>query len=58
MGALYKGLIVTAILSLVAIAGVIHWLFGFGVPLRTTQGVAFTPPRSTGAASSVSQSPA
>src|SRR6195952_3781798 len=42
MGALYKGLIVTAILSLIAIAGVIHWLFGFGVPLRTTQGVAFT----------------
>jgi K(+)-stimulated pyrophosphate-energized sodium pump len=42
MGALYKGLIVTAILSLVGIAGVIHWLFGFGVALRTTQGVAFT----------------
>ena len=42
MGALYKGLIVTAILSLVGIAGVIHWLIGFGVPLRTTQGVAFT----------------
>jgi K(+)-stimulated pyrophosphate-energized sodium pump len=42
MGALYKGLIVTAILSLVGIAGVIHYLFGFGVPLRTTQGVAFT----------------
>ena len=42
MGALYKGLIVTAILSLVGIAGVIHWLFGFGTPLRTTQGVAFT----------------
>jgi len=42
MGALYKGLIVTALLSLVAIAGVIHWLFGFGTALRTTQGVAFT----------------
>src|SRR5204862_2199192 len=42
MGALYKGLIVTAILSLVGIAGVIYWLFGFGVALRTTQGVAFT----------------
>src|SRR5688500_6303516 len=42
MGALYKGLIVTAILSLIGIAGVIHWLFGFGVALRTTQGVAFT----------------
>ena len=42
MGALYKGLIVTAVLSLVAIAGVIHYLFGFGTALRTTQGVAFT----------------
>ena len=42
MGALYKGLIVTAILSLVGIAGVIHYLFGFGTALRTTQGVAFT----------------
>jgi K(+)-stimulated pyrophosphate-energized sodium pump len=42
MGALYKGLIVTAILSLVGIAGVIHYLFGFGAALRTTQGVAFT----------------
>src|SRR6188508_144593 len=42
MGALYKGLIVTAILSLVGIAGVIHWLFGFGTALRTTQGTAFT----------------
>ena len=30
------------VLSLVGIAGVIHWLFGFGAPLRTTQGVAFT----------------
>src|SRR4051794_35922558 len=42
MGALYKGLIVTAILSLIGIAGVIWWLFGFGVPLRTSQGVTFT----------------
>jgi K(+)-stimulated pyrophosphate-energized sodium pump len=42
MGALYKGLIVTAILSLVGIAGVIHYLFGFGVPLKTSQGTAFT----------------
>ncbi len=41
MGALYKGLIVTAILSLVAIAGVIYGLFGFGVPLRA-QGLNFT----------------
>ena len=33
MGALYKGLIATGVLSLVGIAGVIHWLIGFGVPL-------------------------
>jgi K(+)-stimulated pyrophosphate-energized sodium pump len=38
MGALYKGLIVTAILSLIGIAGVIHQLIGFG-PLA---GVAYT----------------
>jgi K(+)-stimulated pyrophosphate-energized sodium pump len=38
MGALYKGLIATGILSLIGIAGVIHWLIGFGVPL--TAGVA------------------
>jgi K(+)-stimulated pyrophosphate-energized sodium pump len=30
MGALYKGLIATAILSLIGIAGVISWLIGFG----------------------------
>ena len=42
MGALYKGLIVTAILSLVGIAGVIHYLFGFGAPLKTSGGLAFT----------------
>src|SRR5450756_2595735 len=41
MGALYKGLIVTGVLSLVGIAGVIHWTIGFGVPL-TTGGAAFT----------------
>ncbi len=33
MGALYKGLIATGVLSLIGIAGVIHWLIGFGVPL-------------------------
>src|SRR5438309_9282787 len=38
MGALYKGLIATGILSLVGVAGVIWWLIGFG-PL---QGVKFT----------------
>jgi K(+)-stimulated pyrophosphate-energized sodium pump len=30
MGALYRGFIATAILSLFAIAGVTHWLIGFG----------------------------
>src|SRR5260370_674589 len=30
MGALYKGLIVTGVLSLIGIALVIHWLIGFG----------------------------
>jgi K(+)-stimulated pyrophosphate-energized sodium pump len=30
MGALYKGMIVTAILSLIGIAGVTYWLIGFG----------------------------
>jgi K(+)-stimulated pyrophosphate-energized sodium pump len=30
MGALYKGMIATAILSLVGIAGVTYWLIGFG----------------------------
>ena len=41
MGALYKGLIATGVLSLVGIAGVIHQLVGFGVPL-TAAGSAFT----------------
>src|SRR5438105_4169953 len=30
MGALYKGLIATGILSLIGVAGVIYWLVGFG----------------------------
>jgi K(+)-stimulated pyrophosphate-energized sodium pump len=38
MNALYKGLIVTAVLSLVAIAGVVHYTIGFG-PLA---GVKYT----------------
>ena len=38
MNALYKGLIVTAVLSLVAIAGVVHYMIGFG-PLA---GVKYT----------------
>jgi K(+)-stimulated pyrophosphate-energized sodium pump len=41
MGALYKGLIATGVLSLVGIAGVIHLLVGFGVPL-TAAGSVFT----------------
>jgi K(+)-stimulated pyrophosphate-energized sodium pump len=41
MGALYKGLIATGLLSLVGIAGVIHQLIGFGVPL-TAAGSSFT----------------
>src|SRR5215210_5764951 len=38
MGALYKGLIATGLLSLIGVAGVIYWLVGFG-PLA---GVKFT----------------
>ena len=38
MGALYKGLIVTGILSAAAIAGVICWLVGFRQPLAMTTG--------------------
>ena len=38
MGALYKGFIATALLSLVAVAGVTYWLIGFG-PIR---GVSYT----------------
>ena len=37
MGALYKGLIATGVLSLVGIAVVIYWLLGFGTPLRTAR---------------------
>jgi K(+)-stimulated pyrophosphate-energized sodium pump len=36
MGALYKGFIASAVLSLVALAVVIYALFGFGVELRTS----------------------
>ncbi|AMN42191.1 sodium-translocating pyrophosphatase [Rhodoplanes sp. Z2-YC6860] len=42
MGALYKGLIVTAVLSLIGIAGVVQFLFGFGIELKTTAGLSFT----------------
>jgi K(+)-stimulated pyrophosphate-energized sodium pump len=41
MGALYKGFIASAVLSLVGIAIVIYWLIGFGTPL-TVAGKAFT----------------
>ena len=33
MGALYKGLVVAAVVSAVLIAGVVHWLFGFGTEI-------------------------
>ncbi|HEY5963509.1 MAG TPA: sodium-translocating pyrophosphatase [Xanthobacteraceae bacterium] len=34
MGALYKGLIATGVLSLVGVAVVVYWLIGFDTPLR------------------------
>jgi K(+)-stimulated pyrophosphate-energized sodium pump len=42
MGALYKGFIASAILSLPALAAVTHWLIGFDTTLTTTTGVSFT----------------
>jgi len=42
MGALYKGLIATGILSLIGIALVLHFLVGFGTELTTTNGLTFT----------------
>jgi K(+)-stimulated pyrophosphate-energized sodium pump len=42
MGALYKGLIATAVLSMVGIALVIQFMFGFGVTLKTAAGLEFT----------------
>ena len=54
MGALYKGLIATGVLSLVGVAGVIYYLIGFG-PLA---GVKYTGLRCSSAASSASSSPA
>lgn len=42
MGALYKGLIATGVLSLAGIALVTHLMIGFGTPLKTGGGVAFT----------------
>ncbi|NOJ42732.1 sodium-translocating pyrophosphatase [Bradyrhizobium australiense] len=34
MGALYKGLIATGVLSLVGVAAAVYWLIGFDTPLR------------------------
>ena len=42
MGALYKGLIATGILSLIGIAGVLHYLIGFSTVLKTAGGLSFT----------------
>jgi K(+)-stimulated pyrophosphate-energized sodium pump len=42
MGALYKGFIASAVLSLVGVALVTHWLIGFDTSLRTNAGVTFT----------------
>src|SRR5438105_6766183 len=42
MKALYKGLIATGILSVIAIALVIYWFFGFSDPLTLTTGGAVT----------------
>jgi len=42
MGALYRGLIVTGVLSLGAVALVTHWLIGFNTPLKISGGIAFT----------------
>ena len=42
MGALYKGFIASAVLSLVGVALVTWWLIGFDASLRTSAGVTFT----------------
>ncbi len=42
MGALYRGFIVSAVLSLVGVGLVTYLLIGFGTPIRTTAGVTFT----------------
>src|SRR5438132_6686382 len=42
MKALYKGLIATGILSVIAIALVIYWFFGFSDPLALTTGGSVT----------------
>ena len=42
MGALYKGFIASAVLSLAGLAAVTYWLIGFDTTLTTTTGVFFT----------------
>ncbi len=42
MGALYRGFIATALLSIVGVALVTWWLIGFGTQLTTTTGTTFT----------------
>jgi K(+)-stimulated pyrophosphate-energized sodium pump len=42
MGALYRGLLVTGVTSLVGVALVIYWLIGFDTPLKTSVGTEFT----------------
>src|SRR6202045_1904203 len=42
MGALYKGFIASAVLSLFGLAGTTYWLIGFDTTLTTTTGVSFT----------------
>ena len=55
MGALYKGLIATGVLSLIGVAGVINYLVGFGALAGRRSSPAW---RCSGAASSASSSPA
>src|SRR5271169_6685308 len=42
MGALYKGFIASAVLSLAGLAAATHYLIGFDTTLTTTTGVSFT----------------
>jgi K(+)-stimulated pyrophosphate-energized sodium pump len=42
MGALYKGFIASAVLSLAGLAAATHYLIGFNTTLTTTTGVSFT----------------
>ena len=42
MGALYKGFIASAVLSLFGLAAATYWLIGFDTTLTTTTGVSFT----------------